>query len=159
MDFRRLIPLSLFLAAGLPLAGCGRGEDDARMANRSVDAPRKTDPAVATNSAALEEPTGEEAGVAAAALLPPRAQEVSAAPVEGATTLAFRSPEPPRAVVHWYRSARNAGSFQLASELDEGGEHVLSGTVAGRKTGDFSVRLTPDERGGTTAVVLITKRR
>ena len=101
-------------------------------------------------------PRAEEVAAAGTAgLLPPRAQVVPASRVEGAIAFAYRSPDAPAEVLRWYRASR---TFNLRSEMDEGGEHVLSGTTA-RPAGEFSVRLAAQSGGGTTAMVLVTPRR
>ena len=135
------------------LAGCGqppRNESVVviEVANEASVEAAEAAPAVAPR--AEEVRTAETAG-----LVPPRAEVVPASRVEGAIAFAYRTPDAPADVARWYRAA---SGLNLQSEMDEGGEHVLSGTTA-RPAGDFSVRLAERSGGGTTAMVLVTPRR
>ncbi len=140
--------------AGLALlAGCGQPPRDEAMVVIEVEADPSAD---ASEAAPAVAPRVEEVRTAeTAGLVPPRAQVVPASRVEGAIAFAYRSPDAPAEVAGWYRAA---SGLNLHSEMDEGGEHVLSGTTA-RPAGDFSVRLAAQSGGGTTAMVLVTPRR
>lgn len=148
----------MILAAGLAaLAGCAQQPGNEAAVAVDVDG----NVAVSRSEAgAVPEPMvapsgGEARAVETAGLLPPRAEMVPATPIDGAVAFAYRTPDAPATVARWYRASR---AFNLQSELNEGGEHVLSGTVA-RPAGDFSVRLAAHSGGGTTAMVLVTPRR
>lgn len=141
------------LAVFALLAACGQQPgNEAAVVIEAGDAPLVN----ATAAAPAVVPKAEEVAAAGTAgLLPPRAEVVPASRVEGAIAFAYRTPDAPAEVLRWYRASR---TFRLQSELDEGGEHVLSGTTA-RPAGDFSVRLAAERGGGTTAMVLVTPRR
>lgn len=141
------------MAALAVLVACGQQPgNEAAIVIEVGDAPLVN----ATAAAPAVAPMAEEvAAVGTAGLLPPRAEVVPASRVEGATAFAYRTPDAPGEVLRWYRASR---AFRLQSELDEGGEHVLSGMTA-RPAGEFSVRLAPERGGGTTAMVLVTPRR
>ncbi len=135
------------------LAGCGQQPRNGAVVVIEVGAEPVVD---ADTAAPAVAPRAEEVrAVETAGLLPPRAEVVPASRVDGAIAFAYRTPDAPAEVARWYRAA---AGFNLHSELDEGGEHVLSGTTA-RPAGDFSVRLAEQRGGGTTAMVLVTPRR
>ncbi len=136
------------------LAGCGEQPRKDASAVIAVEATPTVNASVAAAPAVAARAEVVRA-VETAGLLPPRAQVVPATRVEGAIAFAYRTPDAPAQVARWYRGA---AGFNLQSELDEGGEHVLSGTTA-RPAGDFSVRLAAQSGGGTTAMVLVTPRR
>lgn len=154
MKRREQTKVGLIWTAGLALlAGCWQQQRNESVVMIEVEA----DPSAnASEAAPAVAPRVEEVrAVELAGLLPPRAEVVPASRVEGAIAFAYRSPDPPTDVARWYRAA---GGLNLHSEMDEGGEHVLSGTTA-RPAGDFSVRLAAQSGGGTTAMVLVTPRR
>lgn len=79
----------------------------------------------------------------------------------GETALSFTSAASPQATLAWYRDPARRTAFSVDSEMQEGAEYVLSGSLArnpGRVRGDFSVRVAPGEHGGSTAMVLVTGR-
>lgn len=144
----------MILMAGLAaLAGCGQQPGNESVSVIETGNSPSTNAAEAAPAVAPKAEEVEAAGTAG--LLPPRAQVVPATRVEGAIAFAYRSPDAPAEVLRWYRASR---TFNLHSEMDEGGEHVLSGTTA-RPAGEFSVRLAAQSGGGTTAMVLVTPRR
>ena len=135
------------------LASCGQPPRDEAVVVIEVENKASVD---AAETAPAVTPRVEEVrAVETAGLLPPRAEVVPASRVEGAIAFAYRTPDAPAEVANWYRAA---SGLNLHSEMDEGGEHVLSGTTA-RPTGDFSVRLAEQRGGGTTAMVLVTPQR
>lgn len=142
----------IWVAGIVLLAGCGQPPRNEAVvvvvANDASVQSAEAAPAVAPR--AEEVRTAETAG-----LVPPRARVEPASRVEGAIAFAYRTPDAPAEVARWYRAA---SGLNLQSEMDEGGEHVLSGTTA-RPAGDFSVRLAAHSGGGTTAMVLVTPRR
>jgi hypothetical protein len=95
---------------------------------------------------------------AVATLLPPGVTAAAGRPLgPGEAALSFNSRTPPAALLAWYHSPERSGAFHVESELTEGAEKVLSGTLA-HAPGDFTVRIAPGEHGGTTAMVLVTGR-
>lgn len=139
--------MSLAAAVAL-LSGCG------------ADRAEESAPSSPAAGAAAAEATAREevALVEAAGLLPPGARLVSRQPVEGAVAFDFVAAEAPPRLADWYRAARPGAAFSVSSEMEEGAERVLSGTTRS-PAGDFSVRLAPDGRGGTMAMVLVTLNR
>lgn len=137
-------------AAGNGGAAATTAQDKQDHAPEAGSTVNSADAAPAVTPAARDVHAVETAG-----LLPPGARVVPASRVEGAVAFAYRSSEAPAQIVNWYRQAR---SFTLTSEMDEGGEHVLSGTTA-QPAGEFSIRLAPQGGGGTTAMVLVTPHR
>jgi hypothetical protein len=133
-------------------AACGQDGTD----RQTAAAPAQPSPPVPTTESATPPPAtlpGEHAG-----LVPPGAAVAPAQALEpGEIALAYNSREAPARLAAWYRTNARRGAFTLASEMNEGSEHVLSGETKSPR-GDFTVRLAPGERGGTAAIVLITGR-
>lgn len=144
------------LAAGL--AGCGERGGNGPVAAETAEASAAAEAPVANRVAAEAKLREEVAVVETAGLLPPNASLVSREPVTGAIAFDFRAAAPPERLAGWYRASTTGAGYEVTSEMQEGAEHVLSGTTRA-PAGDFSVRLAPDGRGGTTAMVLVTLRR
>ena len=146
---KQLMMIVLMAAA----AACGGAEEPAATPAASVARPA---PAATASGPAPDKPrlAGEESG-----LVPP---DEAVAPGEALSqdeiALAFSSRKPVPQLLAWYRSNARRGAFTLGSELEEGAEHVLSGSTRTPR-GDFTVRLAPGDSGGTEAMVLITGRR
>lgn len=129
------------------------GRNSTPRPTQSVDRP--TDHASAGKTVAA--PANAEA-----VLLPPDVHPArGGALAPGETALSFSTRTPPAALLAWYRSPERRAAFTIGSEMDEGAEHVLSGSLApeaNRPRGDFTVRIAPGERGGAAVMVLVTGR-
>lgn len=143
--------------AAMLASGCG--SDAPNMAAAEPLPPAAPAAPVLTDPPSPSSPGRREVAVIQhAGLLPDRATIVSREPVDGAIAFDFNASETPARVLAWYRRAQPGRGFAVTSELQEGAEHVVSGTTR-QPIGDFSVRIASDGEGGTTAMVLVTPRR
>jgi hypothetical protein len=145
---------------GLVSAACG-GTSEQPAASAPPTRPAVTVEDLTDPPDTPETPSGRSRPAplhAEAALIPPGVTTARGdALARGEAALSFTSRTPPANLVAWYRSPARGGAFHIDSELQEGAEKVLSGRLA-QAAADFTVRIAPGERGGTTAMVLVTGR-
>lgn len=76
---------------------------------------------------------------------------------DGEVELAFTSADAPDLVARWYRDPARAPDFTVATANREGPAFVIAGTTKDHN-GNFRVRLSPRQSGGTEGRVVLTDR-
>lgn len=144
--------MSLLTALLLVLGACA-GADDAAQPDRNGAALAAEPGAAAALTSNVQVVDQARAASPDAGLIPPGATVSAGSTRPGDVQIAYSSAQSPQRLRSWYRTAARAAGFRIDSELDEGAEHVLSGTSRGGRP--FSVRLAPGDAGGTLALLLI----
>lgn len=76
---------------------------------------------------------------------------------DGEVELAFTSADAPELVARWYQDRARAPDFTVASANRDGAGWLIAGTT-GNNDGNFRVRLTARQGGGTEGRVVLTDR-
>jgi hypothetical protein len=76
---------------------------------------------------------------------------------QGAVELAFSSGDAPDIIARWYQDPARAAQFTVATANRQGADFVIAGTTKD-DGGQFQVRLSPRQSGGTEARINLTDR-
>jgi hypothetical protein len=76
---------------------------------------------------------------------------------QGAVELAFSSADAPDIIARWYQDPARAAQFTVATANREGADFVIAGTTKD-DGGQFQLRLSPRQGGGTAARINLTDR-
>jgi hypothetical protein len=76
---------------------------------------------------------------------------------DGEVELAFTSTDAPDLIARWYQDAARAPDFTVATASRDGAAFVLAGTTHDHD-GNFRLRLSPRQGGGTEGRVVLTDR-